>query len=77
VATFKNKQRQVSYLAATIIIIQKSQGFYGYSYCEVDVPLDKRYILKLIIKIDRVEDFMNDCWILTLENSSTGGIYIS
>ena len=33
-------------------------------------------VLKLIIKIDRVEDFMNDCWILTLENSSTGGIYI-
>jgi hypothetical protein len=33
-------------------------------------------VLKLIIKIDRVEDFMNDCWTLTLGNSSTGGIYI-
>jgi hypothetical protein len=39
-----NKQRQLSYLAATIIVIQKSQGFYGYSYCEVDVPLEKRHI---------------------------------
>ena len=42
--TVKNKQRQLSYLAATIIVIKKSQGFYGYSYCEVDVPLEKRYI---------------------------------
>jgi hypothetical protein len=39
-----NKQRQLSYLAATIIVIQKSQGFYGYSYCEVDAPLEKRHI---------------------------------
>jgi hypothetical protein len=33
-------------------------------------------VLKLIIKIDKVEDSKNDCWILTLGNSSTGGIYI-
>jgi hypothetical protein len=39
-----NKQRQLSYLAATIIVIQKSQVFFDYSYCEVDAPLEKRHI---------------------------------